>query len=1153
MINWKKTLLKTVKGKYFSNTKTIMLEHKEKKFQIFEVLITETLANMDPTVSWITLPVGDDDGIDFRGTRKAIPNPYIDYAPQLILGQIKRRSDSYRKDEFKYDIVKIIDYFNEKESSVYTLAEIIHVISSDKPIHFNTLMSGLSYNYQSFHIAPINAIDFFKYWALHPLMVYNLLQNVLTENEIRQLLMEFSLTEVNWEKSITVNKITDEEVYIGRDTIWEINIKSDIDLSFVLYAELILDDDIVGKIHVTYPYDILKESPGNFQFILFHEYTLRIHLVPSCLAKCSLGTLILYTESGAVIKEIELGSIRINNIFTPFFFPGPNENILNTMTTEILQKSLADLAFYIVTGAGGLGKSTLIHEAMIKAQNHKYDSVHIIHEQNHENEREIIYELFMFLVNQNIENMPLYEEAYEIIQKYLGCNFQPRWEKPLMDFFTEKDGVDLNVLLEILIFLFIIKSSSAPVFVWMSDLHWCQKESIYILQMLLNKMRMFRTYFSNKIILVFEGRNHETVKVHNKIYYPDDWNAFATDVKAIHLQVQNWSLEDSKSYLNMLINAQEGVGEYEERKEILINNLLNCTGGNPFHMNETVKYLHEKHELDIDENGYLYLTTLIPKVNYEGKIANIIQDRICAYRKQYSTVLDILIIMANICEANRYPFFQYALKIFCNVPNNTYSIINEMGFVRLERGKIKFQHEYYYHEIKESRILDDTNVLIAIKKYDRYASTDNPLDLIALNMLLVEPDYTIITECMNSILSGTGNESDKLEAYYSSLQFPASLLKRLGLSICDIYYNIGLLLIKVGSLTEAKNSFEEIQKIAASDPATILYKILADKQLANVYGISLQLDLSVKNSKKALDSVNYYIKRSTEFKFSKKQTKELFRQKSLILSRLAVSYWFSGQPDKAASLYDEALEIAQDQKDIYAISHTLYEQGIFLVHTDAVRGTELIKRGLDLFPGRAQYTTWYEYELIWAEYLTGQLVIWSNNVNTGKFPADAEQKIETICMKLGIGISNYEAALCQILNGIRFLTKNNLEKALNCFYTSIDCSKMSNMRVFLWKNYLNIAQIYSMLYNLEKKVEQRKYYKSQTNYFVTEAEQILQQTLQKNPLHRDSINAMYHLPFQIITMIKKEATCFRPTLLPKECQQIPIHVYVNGFCIFIMD
>ncbi|MBD5476756.1 MAG: hypothetical protein HDR17_12390 [Lachnospiraceae bacterium] len=1153
MINWKKTLLKTVKGKYFSNAKTIMPEHKEKKFQVFEVLITETLAIMDPTVSWITLPIGADDGIDFRGTRKAIPNPYINYAPQLILGQIKRRTNSYRKDDFKYDIVKIVDHFNEKESSIYTLAEIIHVISSDEPINFDTLMSGLSYNYSSFHVAPINAVDFFKYWALHFRMIYSLLQNVLSEDEIRHLLMEFSLTEFNWEKSIIVNQAAIDEAYIGRETIWEINIKSSIDLSLVLYAELTLNDDIVGKIHVTYPYNILKESPGHFQFILFHEYTLRIHLIPSCPVECPLGKLSFYTESGTVIQEMELGSIRINNIFTPFFYPGPNKNILNTLNAEVLRKTLNGLAFYVITGAGGLGKSTLIHEAMLDAQNHKYDSAHIIHEQNHENERGIIYELFMFLVNQNTENMPLYEEAYEIIQRYLGCNFQPHWEKPLMDFFTAKDGVDLNSLLEILVFLFIIKSSSTSIFVWISDLHWCQKESIHILQMLLNRMQMFRTYFSNRIILVFEGRNHETVKVHDQIYYPDDWNAFVTDVNAIRLQVQNWSSEDSKAYLNMLINAQEGVGEYEERKEILINNLLNCTGGNPFHMNETVKYLYENKELEIDENGYLHLTTLMPKVNYEGKIVNIIRDRICVYKKQYSTIMDILIILANMCEINRYPFFRQAIKSISSIPDNIYNILNEMGFVRIERGKIKFQHEYYYHEIKESRIDNDENIIIAIKEYTRYASTNNPLDLIALNMLLAKPNYATIVECMNSIISNTGNESDKLEAYYSALQFPASLLKRLRLSMCDIYYNIGLLLIKIGSLTEAKNSFEEISKNVASDPETILYKILADKQSANVCGISLQLDLAVKNSKKALESVNYYIERTTELKFTERQTAELLRQKSLILSRLAVSYWFSGQLEKASILYDKALEIAQSQKDIYAISHVLYEQGMFLIHTDAIRGTALVKKGLDLFPGRAQYTTWYEYELICVEYMIGQLIIWSKHADSEEFPTDIERKIETICAKLGVGISNYEAALCHILNGIRFLAKNNLEKALICFFTSIDCSKMSNMKVLLWKNYLNIAQVYSVLGSLEKRDQYQKYYKSQAAFFVAEAEHMLQQTIQKNPLYRESINALYQLPFQIITMIKKEATCFQPIFPLKECRQIPIYIYINGFCIFIMD
>ena len=53
---WKDLLLKNKKGTEFVNARTISETDRDKKFQVFEVLITETLAIIAVSYTHLTLP-----------------------------------------------------------------------------------------------------------------------------------------------------------------------------------------------------------------------------------------------------------------------------------------------------------------------------------------------------------------------------------------------------------------------------------------------------------------------------------------------------------------------------------------------------------------------------------------------------------------------------------------------------------------------------------------------------------------------------------------------------------------------------------------------------------------------------------------------------------------------------------------------------------------------------------------------------------------------------------------------------------------------------------------------------------------------------------------------------------------------------------------
>lgn len=66
---WETVLLKNVKGANFQNVKTIpdIDGALERKYQVFEVLVAETLAQIRPEVNWEITYGNKDDGIDIKG------------------------------------------------------------------------------------------------------------------------------------------------------------------------------------------------------------------------------------------------------------------------------------------------------------------------------------------------------------------------------------------------------------------------------------------------------------------------------------------------------------------------------------------------------------------------------------------------------------------------------------------------------------------------------------------------------------------------------------------------------------------------------------------------------------------------------------------------------------------------------------------------------------------------------------------------------------------------------------------------------------------------------------------------------------------------------------------------------------------------------
>ena len=180
---WKEILLKNIKGEYFKNVKTIPKtpDALKKKYQIFEILIAETLANVYPDIKWEVTSGSKDDGIDISGIfSPKLQTPFVkEKIEQLILGQIKRRNKGYRFDHFRTDIDKMFDHY----ASNYTakgksLFQLLFIISTDNNNNVDNLKSDLANEFEhkkhlrfvaniSSPINIIDATDIIRYWKIN--------------------------------------------------------------------------------------------------------------------------------------------------------------------------------------------------------------------------------------------------------------------------------------------------------------------------------------------------------------------------------------------------------------------------------------------------------------------------------------------------------------------------------------------------------------------------------------------------------------------------------------------------------------------------------------------------------------------------------------------------------------------------------------------------------------------------------------------------------------------------------------------------------------------------------------------------------------------------------------------------------------------------
>lgn len=1139
---WKDILLKNVKGSEFKNARTISASDYNKQFQIFEVLITETLAIVDPATEWHSLPVQGDDGIDFIGKIQQIDVPYLISKPnEVVLGQVKRRAGSYTKDNFHYDIIKIIEYYNKQYSQQAALFEIIHVLSTDKNVNPAKWIENVTFPYTSYNILPVNAIDFLKFWKINPNFIRKELDGIFTEEQLAPLLEYINNLQEKWDDLIQIDITIDNLICLDDEINIRVLFNSSVELSLMLYLEWV-PSETDSNIAVIYPSNIIKNSISRYSVNVYKKLDMTIQLKAVRAGIQDLGILNIYSSSGELIFTYSLGEVEVRTGVANKFFALPCKQQMKMIKEYVRKSEIRNYKAYAIIGQGGIGKSRLAQEISVFAQNQKYYTIAVQNANDFSNSRNIILDLLIKIMDTQNTGLVSYENIYETLRKKLGVNFSADWNQAILNYIIncELSDSDLEKIAKCILTLLIIQLHKQAIFIWLSDMHWASKETFILLNKLLNLLKLNKDYLNHSLTILFEGRDGDALELEEKVIFPYKWLEFCENDNIEKVKISAWNSDYSQDYTRMLINPIKR-SESSDMKD-LVALVENYASGNPMHIKELLHYLIEAENVLVEEDGTLSLINSIISFTPETSgIRDVILKRIQFYHKKFTDVIDYYIILATICSniSEIYAYIKRKLsKKYFYYP----MLEKDIGIVSDTKVEKVFLHEYYKELLKTQFVQDETILLDVLNYYKKncYDSVNGQLDMIALQLMLENTDYSTISKILLYLLENNVTDYQALKCYQFLLRIPQKF--RLNLIPAEIYFEMSAIAIRIGSWKDSQKYLEKIIDLPHKNEKEDLYYILACKNLGNMYGVGLELQKSLSICKKGINEVEEKI---AHYNFRNNQMKSEFeRQYEMLLNRIAVTYWFSGQASFSATYQEKALQLAERRNDTYAIAHTLYETGMRQLHQNIALGNSNIEKALTMLPEKGKYTEIQERYLIRVELLISQILIYEKEPYNKELLEKIMEESEKICRELSVGNVNYESALCHIINAICYIFKEDYESALNCFLISLDCANLGEFNTLRWKLYLNIAETFLLLY--EQK-EERFFY-----------EQAIKYARYGKKILNEAIDLNNNMPSYL--QLVETPSCYFKNILGEEVEfpqsadcQVPICIHYKKYCFYIMD
>lgn len=1053
---WKDVLLKNFNTELFPNATTIQNEREKYTVQLFELLVAETLNLHDSTIRWEVTQCGSDHGVDLIGHElNDMYVPFVQETYNLIsLGQVKRKTSSYRYDDFKNDLFKINEYC--KNSDFFkknSLKQFLFVLSSENLESIHNIKQKFQKDNQNMlkammisYVGFIDAKEIFMSWKNNYSYYEGIVRDALSAEQLKCFKDFVNNIDGNW---LSLSVAAPKEGIVNMPFEEVITLQTDnIDLGMDIYIKWRGSDD--SNVQLLNPLPMADPRKKGFFLHISGKKELRLLFRSNQSGNINLGEIEIYSPRKQFVTKTSLNSVVIKDGFSFYYYRKPNFQIYQELK-KVLSQTGDDRFFPIaVLGDGGIGKSALISEIYSFAVQREYITFDIAQPKDQQHSRYVISKLFRSIIHAEDEEQFFDYSIVTYIRKFLGINYNESWSEVLNNFFTAND-VEINAayIAACMVTCTIKMATKSGVLLWLSDLQWASPETITILEIFVNELNYNKNILRNNVILIFEGRKKEYIFVNNKKYYPAHWDAFTNNYLLKKYEIKKWNTIDSYDFLLELF----GVSSSEEPLyNKYIKELLDKSKGNPMHMLETVRYLLQKKRLAYNKDHQIVILNNDLSDVYVKNIYEIIKRRIIYYKQNYSNYIDILCINAKI-NGIQPILFKRLINKYCEY-ENWEEIENESAFGSWKDNRFCFAHENYYIVFKNLKVSNETIILDAIEFYSHFHENNSKLSTIILKRNLSDYNLDELYNNIIALLNDTTSIHVKIDLYHMLLDMPELLNSNKDLSTPIVLYNLAELSIKGGSWENGLNYLNEMCEILdGNEYNTILYKLKAKQEMSNILADMLMLDKSIQVAKEGIQLAEAYI----EFdNFSKVQIFNLKNECQKLYARLAVCYWFSGDINKAADLQNKSYLEAKKIKNTYMISRVLYEIGTLQFHSNIDLGIKSIAEAKNIGKTCTQLND--EKNLIEVQLLIGKLKK-SIKDNDCKSLTYIKNKIAIMLDGYRLNPSMYEEFLCYTMQGICFIEVGDYISAMNSFLNSLKSATESRMTNLEWKALFNIMQL----------------------------------------------------------------------------------------------
>lgn len=1103
---WKAILLKNVEGRKFKNTLTIPIADKasRNKYQIFEILVAETLARISPDIRWEVTHGSKDGGVDIIGFHNiAFKTPFLKEVPQqLTLGQIKRRNKGYRPDLFRDDIVKMYEYYTSNYiSEGKSLFQLIFVISTDNTSNLDNLKKDLIKEFENKHhirfianvFSPINLIDasdIIKYWKLNFSFLKGILEDILSAEQMMAFQKYLSELEINW---ISVRVEGNSCNRMSENFAHCVTITSDIkDIPIHLKMKWVGGSD---ALQLLYPLQLIESSPFSYELNIVNEYRLSLWFRGIKEGTQSLGKLIISSDDGSYIQEVELNSVEIKKDIFPIYQVAPNKEI-----AEILEKEInnphPDCNTFAITGCGGIGKSSLISDIFVKAANLGYLCIDVPHPHTIVNDSGFWSGVLLQIYSQYGHKMLYEDKIVEYTEGFLDSSFKSAWKPDLLALLNNNIYIVGNIV-ECLVSVLCKVTQKYKILLWISDMHWMSENTEELLRKVITTLKSNPLYLCHRIVFLIEGRENEMLLTDHKFRYPFAWNNFLIKTSIENLKMKLWDRKDSKRFIIALLHSNQNKLNSSASLEELAEYLLEYCKGVPMHILEQLKYLIIKNKIFLKSDGSLVILDTNWKGLFSNDIKKLIRLRIHYYRGRYSDLMDYVIVMAKLSNHLEPSISAYVLRKMRLCCPNLDALIMEMGFLNIEDDNITFLHEYYNMELKKLDVQEQRIVGEVLKQCNETPLNNIAIELCRIELIFMstEIDYSNVCQKIKILLSAVKEDHYKTVLYEYLLKIPQEILSQNGFYRYYIYFALAQIIVRSGDWNFAKEYLLKIvNECYENSSAYAYYEALAYQDIANIASGQLLLDESIDYAKKGLINIERGIALFSS------DCEKLMRARELLLERLSICQLFSGRLEDALDTQNIAYKSASRRHDKYMQLRIDYERGGTRLHSNLKDGIQRLRKR---YKESLESVTLFEEEpaLIHAMLLVGKLLK-ENTVRRKK----KMEEIYTESMKLEYSIQdkayNYTASInLQTAACARLIQTDSVDEALPIFIKSLEKAIDSNLDELLWKCYINIAQCYLFMGAKETAL-----------HYAGKCKRIIEFMQQINPNNSKSLNRLYALP-----------------------------------------